>query len=69
MAVYTEVGFDAADALFTAPGPGSPLTDLQGIQSGHREHQLLRHHERTGQWVLTLFERLTAPSSCRTTCT
>jgi len=57
MAVYTEVGFDAAAALFTRLGLGR-LTDLQGIQSGIENTNYYAASER-GQWVLTLFERLT----------
>jgi homoserine kinase type II len=33
VAVYTEVGFDEADALFRRLGLGA-LTDLHGIRSG-----------------------------------
>jgi len=57
MAVYTEVGFDAAAALFDRLGLGR-LTDLQGIKSGIENTNYYASTER-GQWVLTLFERLT----------
>lgn len=57
MAVYTEVGFDAAAALFARLGLGR-LTDLQGIRSGIENTNYYATSER-GQWVLTLFERLT----------
>ena len=36
MAVYTEVGFEEADALLRSLGLGE-LTDLQGIRSGIEE--------------------------------
>jgi homoserine kinase type II len=57
MAVYTEVGFDAAAALCDRLGLGR-LTDLQGIRSGIENTNYYATTER-GQWVLTLFERLT----------
>jgi homoserine kinase type II len=57
MAVYTEVGFDEADALFRRLGLG-PLTDLHGIRSGIENTNYYATTAR-GQWVLTLFERLT----------
>ncbi len=58
MAVYTEVGFAEADALLRRLGLG-PLTDLQGIRSGIEN---TNYYATTvqGQWVLTLFERLSA---------
>ena len=56
MAVYTEVGFDEADALFTGLGLGR-LTDLHGIRSGIENTNYYATTAR-GQWVLTLFERL-----------
>ena len=56
MAVYTEVAFDAADALFQRLGLGA-LTDLQGIRSGIENTNYYASTAR-GQWVLTLFERL-----------
>ncbi len=58
MAVYTEVGFDEADALFRSLGLGA-LTDLQGIRSGIENTNYYATTTR-GQWVLTLFERLCA---------
>ncbi len=57
MAVYTEVGFEAAAALLDKLGLGR-LTDLQGIKSGIENTNYYATSER-GQWVLTLFERLT----------
>ena len=57
MAVYTEVGFDAAAALLARLGLGR-LTDLQGIASGIENTNYYANTER-GQWVVTLFERLT----------
>jgi homoserine kinase type II len=56
MAVYTEVAFDAADALLQRLGLGA-LTDLQGIRSGIENTNYYATTAR-GQWVLTLFERL-----------
>jgi homoserine kinase type II len=58
MAVYTEVGFDEADALCQRLGLGA-LTDLQGIHSGIENTNYYATTSR-GQWVLTLFERLPA---------
>jgi homoserine kinase type II len=58
VAVYTEVGFEAADALLQRLGLGI-LTDLQGIRSGIENTNYYATTTR-GQWVLTLFERLTA---------
>ncbi len=58
MAVYTEVRFDVADALFQRLGLGA-LTDLQGIRSGIENTNYYAATAR-GQWVLTLFERLSA---------
>jgi homoserine kinase type II len=58
MAVYTEVRFDEADALFQRLGLGA-LTDLQGIRSGIENTNYCAATAR-GQWVLTLFERLAA---------
>jgi homoserine kinase type II len=57
MAVYTPVGFDAAAALCARLGLGR-LSDLQGIRSGIENTNYYASTER-GQWVLTLFERLT----------
>ena len=58
MAVYTEVRFDEADALFQRLGLGA-LTGLQGIRSGIENTNYYATTAR-GQWVLTLFERLCA---------
>lgn len=58
MAVYTEVGFDEADALCQRLGLGA-LTALQGIHSGIENTNYYATTVR-GQWVLTLFERLSA---------
>ncbi len=58
MAVYTEVGFEAADELLQRLGLGA-LTDLQGIRSGIENTNYYASTTR-GQWVLTLFERLSA---------
>ncbi|MFY9510532.1 MAG: homoserine kinase, partial [Rubrivivax sp.] len=57
MAVYTEVGAAEADALLQRLGLG-PLTDLHGIRSGI-ENTNYYATTAQGQWVLTLFERLT----------
>jgi len=56
MAVYTEVGFDEADQLVQTLGLGA-LTDLHGIRSGIENTNYYASTAR-GQWVLTLFERL-----------
>jgi homoserine kinase type II len=56
MAVYTEVGFDEADQLVQALGLGA-LTDLRGIRSGIENTNYYANTAR-GQWVLTIFERL-----------
>jgi homoserine kinase type II len=56
MAVYTEVGFGEADALLQRLGLGA-LTDLRGIRSGI-ENTNYYASTAQGQWVLTLFERL-----------
>jgi homoserine kinase type II len=58
MAVYTEVGFSEADALCQRLGLGA-LTDLQGIRSGIENTNYYATTAK-GQWVLTLFERLSA---------
>lgn len=58
MAVYTEVSFAEADALFRRLQLGA-LTDLQGIRSGIENTNYFATTAQ-GQWVLTLFERLTA---------
>ena len=57
MAVYTQVGFDEADALCQRLGLGA-LTELTGIRSGIENTNYYATTVR-GQWVLTLFERLT----------
>lgn len=57
MAVYTEVGFDEADRLVRSLGLGA-LTDLRGIRSGI-ENTNYYANTAQGQWVLTVFERLT----------
>lgn len=57
MAVYTEVGEAQAGALCQRLGLGS-LTGLQGIRSGI-ENTNYYLTTTQGQWVLTLFERLT----------
>jgi homoserine kinase type II len=56
MAVYTEVPVEAAAALCSHLGLGR-LTSLQGIRSGIENTNYYVGTER-GQWVLTLFERL-----------
>ena len=56
MAVYTEVSFAEADALVQRLGLGA-LTELQGIGSGIENTNYYATTAR-GQWVLTLFERL-----------
>jgi homoserine kinase type II len=58
MAVYTEVDFAQAEALCQHLGLGT-LTDLQGIRSGIENTNYYATTSR-GQWVLTLFERLSA---------
>ena len=58
MAVYTEVSFQQADELLQRLGLGA-LTDLQGIRSGIENTNYFATTAR-GQWVLTLFERLSA---------
>ena len=57
MAVYTEVAFDDAAALLKSLGLGD-LKDLQGIRSGIENTNYYALTTR-GQWVVTLFERLT----------
>jgi homoserine kinase type II len=57
MAVYTEAGFEAVTALCARLGLGR-LVDLQGIKSGIENTNYYASTER-GQWVLTIFERLT----------
>lgn len=58
MAVYTEVPWEEADALFQRLGLGA-LTHLQGIRSGIENTNYYANTVQ-GQWVLTLFERLSA---------
>ncbi len=58
MAVYTSVGMAEADALCRHLGLGA-ATDLQGIRSGI-ENTNYYLNTASGQWVLTLFERLPA---------
>jgi homoserine kinase type II len=58
MAVYTTVDFQAADTLVQRLGLGA-LTELQGIRSGI-ENTNYYATTTQGQWVLTLFERLSA---------
>jgi homoserine kinase type II len=58
MAVYTEVGFAQADTLCQRLGLGA-LSDLQGIRAGIENTNYYATTAR-GQWVLTLFERLSA---------
>ncbi len=58
MAVYTQVGFDEADALCQRLGLGA-LKELTGIRSGIENTNYYATTVR-GHWVLTLFERLTA---------
>ena len=58
MAVYTEVAFAEADALCQRLGLGA-LTGLSGIRSGIENTNYFADTV-GGQWVLTLFERLSA---------
>ena len=58
MAVYTEVGEADADRLFERLGLGR-VTSLQAIRSGI-ENTNYYVATASGQWVLTLFERLPA---------
>ena len=58
MAVYTDVGFDEADALFRRLGLG-PLSSLKGIEGGIENTNYFATAE-GGEFVLTLFERLSA---------
>jgi homoserine kinase type II len=57
MAVYTSVDPAEAARLFEQLGLG-PLSELQGIRSGIENTNYYAATSR-GQWVLTLFERLT----------
>jgi homoserine kinase type II len=56
MAVYTEVAFDDAAALFAALGLGA-LSELRGIEGGIENTNYFATTDQ-GEWVLTLFERL-----------
>jgi homoserine kinase type II len=56
MAVYTEVAFDAAAALLESLGLGQ-LTGLRGIEGGIENTNYFASTAE-GEWVLTLFERL-----------
>jgi homoserine kinase type II len=56
MAVYTEVAFEEAARLLQSLGLGS-LSELQGIRSGIENTNYYALTTR-GQWVVTLFERL-----------
>lgn len=58
MAVYTNVGFDEADALVQRLGLGA-LSDLKGIEGGIENTNYFVHTAK-GAYVLTLFERLSA---------
>jgi len=57
MAVYTEVSFDEAASLVSRLGLGA-LTGLAGIRSGIENTNYFADTA-TGQYVLTVFERLT----------
>ena len=57
MAVYTEVGFDEAAKLLGSLGLGN-LSDLRGIEGGIENTNYFATSDQ-GEWVLTLFERLT----------
>ncbi len=57
MAVYTEVSADEAGALLQALGLGE-LTSLRGIEGGIENTNYFASTTE-GDWVLTLFERLT----------
>ena len=67
VAVFTEVGARRGRRARAAPGPGRAARAARH-RGRHREHQLLRRPPDRGDYVLTLFERLSA-SSCRSTCT
>ncbi len=56
MAVYTEVGFEQADAFVRGLGRGS-VSVLQGIGAGIENTNYFVSSD-GGEWVLTLFERL-----------
>jgi homoserine kinase type II len=57
MAVYTEVPFGDAAALLDSLGLGA-LAELRGIEGGIENTNYFATTDQ-GQWVLTLFERLT----------
>ncbi len=56
MAVFTEVGFDSADALVQRLGLGT-LRELRGIEAGIENTNYFATTDR-GEYVLTVFERL-----------
>ncbi|MFS2050870.1 phosphotransferase [Variovorax sp. CT11-76] len=58
MAVFTEVEFGEADALVQRLGLG-PLRELRGIEGGIENTNYFATTE-SGEYVLTLFERLSA---------
>ncbi len=58
MAVYTEVGFDEANALVQRLGLGA-LLELRGIEGGIENTNYFATTG-TGEFVLTVFERLSA---------
>lgn len=58
MAVYTEVGFDEANELVQRLGLGT-LRELRGIQGGIENTNYFATTE-AGEFVLTVFERLSA---------
>ncbi len=57
MAVYTEVSFEQAEQLLASLGLGQ-LTALRGIEGGIENTNYFATSTE-GEWVLTLFERLT----------
>lgn len=57
MAVYTEVAFEQAEQLLASLGLGA-LTALRGIEGGIENTNYFASTSE-GEWVLTLFERLT----------
>jgi homoserine kinase type II len=58
MAVYTEVGFEQADAFVRRLGRGH-VSALQGISAGIENTNYFVSTD-CGEWVLTLFERLSS---------
>ena len=58
MAVYTEVGFEQAEAFVRRLGHGR-VSALQGIGAGIENTNYFVSTDR-GEWVLTLFERLSS---------